>query len=143
MATKRETALLALLGRLETIVGPEVKRNAVEGIDVPEGGSIILRDGDPGAPEVYLSPVRYGWTHRAEVVVQVQAITDSARDARYDALLEEIAAAIDAEPSLAGAVEQSSVEAPETLTEAVDNGAAIKAGVLPVILEYLSNSPLG
>lgn len=143
MATKRETALAALLAALGTLTGSEVKRNAPEADDVPEGGSVILRDGDPGAPEVYLSPPAYGWTHRAEVVVQVQAHTSAARDLRLDALLEEIAAAIDADPTLGGAVEQASVEAPEILTEAVENGAAIKAALLPVTLEYLSNSPLG
>lgn len=143
MATKREAALNALLAALEGIAGPDVERNAAEGVDVPDGGLIVLRDGEPGSPEVYLSPPAYGWAHRAEVVVQVQARTATARDARLDALLEEIAAAIDADPTLGGAVEQASIEAPEILTEAVENGAAIKAALLPVTLEYLSNSPLG
>lgn len=53
----REQILVALLVRLET---------------VPAGGLIILRDGDPGDPEVILSPVTYLWEHQTEIEVILQ-----------------------------------------------------------------------
>ncbi len=34
---------------------------------VPSAGLLILRDGEPGDPEVTLSPLRYHYQHRAEI----------------------------------------------------------------------------
>ena len=65
-----ETRLIALLSLLESGLagtGAEVAR--VNGLParVPEAGIALLRDGDPGVPEVTLSPLTYHYAHRAEV----------------------------------------------------------------------------
>jgi hypothetical protein len=48
---------------------------------VPAAGLLILRDGEPGEPEVTLSPLRYHYQHRAEIEAVVQG---AARDAAFD-----------------------------------------------------------
>ncbi len=46
-------------------------------------GLLILRNGEPGDPEVTLSPLRYHYQHRAETEVVVQG---PGRDAAFDTL---------------------------------------------------------
>ena len=70
--TTRETILRALLARLKTIPDATVLRNEALPEKIPDGGLIILRDGDPGEPETLLSPLSYYWQHRALVEVVVQ-----------------------------------------------------------------------
>ncbi len=50
---------------------------------VPADGLLILRDGEPGEPEMTLSPLRYHYQHRAEIEAVVQGAD---RDAAFDAL---------------------------------------------------------
>jgi len=57
MPTPRETILQALLAALETVPGTTILREGVLPERVPLGGLVILRDGNPGTPEVMLSPL--------------------------------------------------------------------------------------
>lgn len=144
----RETALKGLKALLDAIVwsgdpGPTVKRNEPEAAAIPAGGLVILRDGDPGEPEVYLSPPAYAYSHRAEIVVQVQDKAASARDAGVDSILRDIGAALAADPTLSGAVDMAVPGAPETIDELVEGAATIKAALAPVVLEYVAETPLG
>jgi hypothetical protein len=50
-ASKAEQVLGALKGLLETLPGATVDRNSVLLEEIPNGGLIILREGDPGEPE--------------------------------------------------------------------------------------------
>ena len=50
-ASKAEQVLDALKSLLETVPDAVVERNSVLPEKVPDGGLIILRDGDPGEPE--------------------------------------------------------------------------------------------
>ena len=50
-ASKAEQVLDALKALLETVPGAVVERNSVLPEKIPDGGLIILRDGDPGEPE--------------------------------------------------------------------------------------------
>ena len=71
MPTTRETVLAALFGRLQPLAAT-VLRDEVLPERIPSAGLIILRDGQPGEPEVTLSPLRYHYQHRAELEVIVQ-----------------------------------------------------------------------
>ena len=71
MPTTRETILAALHARLQTLAA-SVLRDEVLPERIPPAGLIILRDGQPGEPEVTLSPLRYHFQHRAELEVIVQ-----------------------------------------------------------------------
>ena len=138
----REAALKALHDVLQGLSGPTVRRNDPLPAKVPSGGLVILRDGDPGEPDVVLSPLTYHWRHAAEVEVLVQEAAPAARDAALDAILQGIAVAIAADPSLGGKVDYAAPGAPEIVDEAVEGATTIKAALVHVVLEYASANPL-
>ena len=77
MPTTRETILAALLARLQSLAAT-VLRDEVLPERIPLAGLIILRDGQPGEPEVTMSPLRYHFQHRAELEVIIQGANDRA-----------------------------------------------------------------
>jgi hypothetical protein len=139
MPTTRETALSALHALLGTLPATAL-RGEVLPERVPAAGLLILRDGDPGEPEVTLSPLRYHYRHRAEIEAVVQG---TARDAAFDALCAGIGAALAADRTLGGLCDWVEAEAPRPVDLAVEGAAGLKAAVIPVILHYSTADPLG
>jgi len=78
MPTPRETILAALLARLSALPAT-VLRGEVLPERVPAEGLLILRDGEPGEPEVTLSPLAYHYRQRAEIEAVVQGEARSAQ----------------------------------------------------------------
>ena len=90
-------ALKALVGTLPDTV---VERNSVLPEKIPDGGLIILQDGDPGDPEQALSGfANTYYQHAVEIEVYVEEGDAAMRDAGFDALLQQIGAALEADPS--------------------------------------------
>jgi hypothetical protein len=142
MFSTREQALTGLFLCLQSITGPTVKRNEPLPTKVPEAGLIILRDGDPGEPEVILSPTRYVYQHRAEVEVLVQEADQTERDAALDTLLVAVGTALAGDSSLGGKVDIAHPGSPELLQETIEGAPTIKAALIPVFLEYTTLNPL-
>ena len=142
MPTPRETILQALLAVLQAIPGAIVLRGEVLPERVPAGGLLILRDGEPGEPEVTLSPLRYHWQHRAELEVIVQDKTSPDRDADFDTLTANIGAAIAADRTLGGLCDWVEAEAPRPVDLPVEGAPGVKAAVIPVVLHYTTADPL-
>ena len=101
---------------------------------------MILRDGEPGEPEVTLSPLTYHYRHRAEIEAVVQGAD---RDATFDALCASIGAVIAADRTLGGLCDWVEAEAPQPVDLPVEGAASLKAAVIPVILHYSTTDPLG
>src|SRR5688500_19515742 len=102
-ASKAEQVLDALKALLETEPDVVVERNSVLPEKIPAGGLIILRDGDPGEPEQALGG--FGSTyyqHTVAIEVYVEEGDAATRDATFDALLQQIGAALETEPTLGG-----------------------------------------
>jgi hypothetical protein len=142
MATKRETILQALFALLSGLSGPTVLRNANLPERVPAGGIVILRDGDPGEPEVLLSPPEYVYEHRADSDVIVDAATPSASDAIFDSIMLAIGAAIAADRTLGGLCDYAETTAPVPVDLIVEGAPGFKAATLPIILHYGTADPL-
>mgnify|MGYP001239400728 FL=1 len=143
MTSKREQALAGLFLCLkDNVTGLSVLRNEPLPTKVPAEGLLILRDGDPGEPEVTLSPTRYHYQHRAEIEALVQHGDQAQRDAALDALLGTLAQALDVQTNLGGLVDYLHIETPDFLSETVEGAPTIKAAVVPVILEYSTSNPL-
>ena len=142
MSSIREQILAALLARLETVPGATVKREAPLPETVPAGGLIILRDGDPGDPEVVLSPVTYLWEHLTEIEVILQRGQDDDR-AALDTLLMAVGNALAADRSLGGLAEWLDWGAPKTSGLAIDGAAALCGSMVPITIHYASDDPLG
>ena len=143
MPTTRETILQALLAALQTVPGATVLRGAILPERIPAGGLLILRDGDPGTPEVTLSPLAYYYEHRAEIEVIVQGKTPADRDAAYDVLLQSLGTAITTDRTLGGLCDWMEAEAPQPVDLPVEGAEALKAAVVPIILTYTTADPLG
>lgn len=141
MCSTRETALMALHTALLEIEGPQVERNLVIPDDIPSGGLLILRDGDPGEPEVTLSPVHYDYEHEAQLEVLVQGATAAVRDAALDALLVQIPGVL-SDTTLGGAVDYVEIREPELDDEEVTGAEDIKGAVVPIVLYYGTSNPL-
>ena len=142
MPTIREQILCALLARLETVPDATVKREASLPEMVPAGGLIILRDGDPGDPEVLLSPPAYLWQHQAEIEVIVSGGPSEANSA-LDGLLMAVGLALAGDRSLGGLADWLDWGGPKTHDLAIDGAAGLKGAVVPVTIHYASDNPLG
>lgn len=138
--TPRETILAALHARLSALPATALRGEALPE-RVPAAGLMILRDGEPGDPEVTLSPLRYHYQHRAELEVVVQA--SDGRDTLFDDLCASIGAVIGADRTLAGLCDWIEAEAPRPVDLPVEGAASLKAAVIPMILHYSTADPLG
>src|SRR5512132_2336018 len=98
----REQILSSLFSRLRMIPGAAVRRNEALPQSVPAGGLVILRDGDPGEPDVTFNPRTEFYNHRAEIEVFVTQLSGEGGEAALDALLAEIGATLATDRSLGG-----------------------------------------
>ena len=138
MSSIRETILAALYARLLALPATAL-RGEVLPERVPVAGLLILRDGEPGEPEVTLSPLTYHYQHRAEIEAVVQSAD---RDAAFDALCASIGTAIAADRKLGGLCDWVEAEAPQLVDLPVEGAASLKAAVIPVVLHYCTTDPL-
>jgi hypothetical protein len=142
-ASKAEQVLEALKALLETLPDAVVGRNSVLPEKIPDGGLVILRDGDPGEPEQALGG--FGSTyyqHAVEVEVYVEEGDAAARDDAFDALLQQIGVALETDPTLGGLAFGLTYGRPEPSIEPIAGAPAIKAATLIVTVDYESDAPL-
>jgi hypothetical protein len=142
-ASKTEQVLEAIKVRLQTIPDAVVERNSVLPEKVPVGGLIILRDGDPGEPEQSLGG--FGgvyYQHAVEIEVYVEKGNAALRDTTFDDLLQQIGAALEADPTLGGLAFGLTYSRPEPSIEAVAGAPAIKSATLSVTVDYETDAPL-
>jgi hypothetical protein len=138
LPTPRETILTTLHARLSALPATALRGDVLPE-RVPADGLLILRDGEPGDPEVTLSPLRYHYQHRAEIEAVVQGVD---RDVAFDTLCAGIGAAIVADRTLGGLCDWVEAEAPRPVDLPVEGAAGLKAGVIPVVLHYSLSDPL-
>jgi hypothetical protein len=139
MPTTRETILAALLAQLQPLAALTL-RDEVLPERIPAAGLIILRDGQPGEPEVTLSPLCYHYQHRTELEVVVQA--PNGRASAFDALIAAIGAALEVDRTLSGLCDWIEPEAPASVDLPIEGAAALKAAVITVVLHYTTTGPL-
>jgi hypothetical protein len=142
-ASKAEQVLEALKALLETLPDAVVERNSVLPEKIPDGGLIILRDGDPGEPEQALGGFGAAYyQHTVEIEVYVEEGDAAARDAAFDALLQQIGAALEADPPLGGLAFGMTYGRPESAIEAIAGAPAVKSATLSVTVDYETVAPL-
>ena len=142
--TTAESALSALFSALGATLplGTKLLRNAILPERVPAGGVAILRDGDPGEPEVLLSPPRYIYEHRAEIDIAVEAASAAERDAAFDALKRAIGAALAADRTLGGRCDYVLGKAPVAAGLPIEGAEGLKAATIGIVLTYATTDPL-
>lgn len=72
----------------------------------------------------------------------MQKVSTANTDAVLDALLEKIGQLILVDPTLSGKIDFMHAEPPEFTEQPIDGGVTIKAAVVPIVLEYVSDSNL-
>lgn len=136
-----------ILGRLRDLLTAgctaRVERNSVLPEKIPANGLIVIYDGDPGEPEQVLGGFSNAYyQHQIEVVVYVEKGNPDDRDQKFDDVLMQIGAVLEAHPTLDGLVAGLSYARPDVAIEPVLGGPAIKTGTLIVIAEYDASAPL-
>src|ERR671919_1808378 len=142
-ASKAEQVLDALKALLETVPDAVVDRNSVLPEKIPAGGLVILRDGDSGEPEQALGG--FGSTyyqHAVDIEVYLEEGDAAARDAAFDALLQEIGVALEADPTLGGLVFGLTYGRPEPSIEAGAGAPAVKNATLTLTVDHETRAPL-
>ena len=138
MPTPREIILTALHARLQTLDATALRGDVLPE-RIPSAGLLILRDGEPGEPEVTLSPLTYHYEHRAEIEAVVQG---TARDIAFDTLCASIGTALATDRTLGGLCDWVEAEAPRPVDLPVEGAASLKAAVVTVVLHYSLADPL-
>lgn len=142
MSSRREAILGALFQTLDNALDANVRRNEVLPEKLPAAGLVILRDGDPGEPDVTLNPRTEFYSHRAEIEAFVTLPSEGGGEAALDGLLAAIGSALANDRSLGGLAENLTWSAPETSVLAIEGAAPILAARLTVTIEYLVSDPL-
>lgn len=144
MMTKDLAVLLALKALVQAALpGVDVKgfdKDAEKPARVGPHGCIIGDPGEPGEPEVDLSPLAYNYSHAVELTVTGPS---GKGGADLDPLLLAIGDAIDADPTLNGLCSFLSCETADLNDQATDTGAAINWATLTIVAEYRTENPLG
>jgi hypothetical protein len=139
--SKRESVLLALVALITgNAAGATVLRNQALPKRVPAAGLVVIRDGDPGEPEVTLSPLTYIYDHLAVVEVIVQ--DDANQDVKFDAICVAIGARIEANRTLGGLCDWVEGLAPEPVEVVTEGGEPMKAAIVSIMLKYSTTSPI-
>jgi hypothetical protein len=102
MPSKREQVLATLHARREIGLPATVRPNEALPERMPAEGFVVLRDGDPGEPDVMLNPRTEFYQHRVESETYFTRAGDASGEAALDTLVESIGAALAPDPSLGG-----------------------------------------
>ena len=129
--------LSALFDRLQIVSVATVRRNEALPVSVPAAGLIILRDGDPGEPDVTLNPRTEFYSHRAEIEAFITQPAGGGGEDALDALLQQIGAVLALDRSLGGLAENLFCSAPVTDVMAIEGAAPILTARITVTIEYL------
>jgi hypothetical protein len=143
MPSKRE----AVLGAVKALVASalpdaEVKRNLAKPERIPPGGLVVIRDGDPGEPDVTLSPVSYLYTHRIPVEIATFESATLTREQVVDEMLAAIGAAIIAHRRLGGLVDWIEAEAPSSEDIETTGSQAGRFADFVIVATYATADPL-
>lgn len=127
----------------EAVPDATVLRNGTVPEEIPDGGLVIIRDGDPGAPDEVLGGFRdVFYQHSVDIELYAAHAVQETRDATFGYLLKGVGAALEANLTLGGLCAGFSYGAPAASTEPTDGGHDIKQGVLTLLVDYTAAAPL-
>jgi len=132
---------------LKALVQAALPLAAVKGFDgdtskpalIGPNGTVIGHPGEPGDPEVDLSPPTYNYRHRFYLEV---AADNGDPGAPLDAMLVAIGAAIRADRTLGGLCMYLEAVAPDRNDRTTDQVATTNWAVLPIDAHYSTEDPL-
>ncbi|ARP98195.1 hypothetical protein [Pseudorhodoplanes sinuspersici] len=143
MTSKREQVLDAVKALVAAALpGADVKRNLAKAERIPPDGLVIVRDGDPGEPEVLLSPLLYVYTHRIPVEVAAYETSSQPRAQVLDEMLGAIGTAVAGDRTLGGLCDFIEAEAPATDDVETAGARAGRWADAAIVAVYGTTDPL-
>ncbi len=142
MTTKRESLIIALFQKIETLASDEIKvyRNLDKPLKIPAGGIIILRDNEVAKEvDVLLNPLTYIYELSVQLEVMAQHHHSNMRAQLVDILLLQIERVIIQDRTLNGLVEYLEAKPPEFQEEPVDGAGTIRSAIVPVMVRFNSS----
>jgi hypothetical protein len=130
-------ALVSAAFPLATIAGFDQDDAKPTRIDA--NGCIIGHPGEPGDPEVDLSPLTYNYSH----LIPLEVVgPDGAGGAELDAMLATLADAVAADPTLGGLCDYFSITAPDFNDRSTEALASTNWATVPLMAEYSTDNAL-
>jgi hypothetical protein len=115
VSSKREQVLDAVKALLSSALpNADVRRNLAKPERIPPGGLVVVRDGDPGDPEVMLSPLVYVYTHRIPFELAAYETSSQSPEQVLDEMLGAIGVAVSGDRTLGGLCDFIEAQAPST-----------------------------
>lgn len=143
MSSKREQVIDAVKALVAGALPlAEVKRNLDKPERIPVGGLVIIRDGDPGEPEVLLSPIVYTYSHRIILELAAYATDPLNREQALDAMLVAIGNAVTANRTLGGLCEFLEAEAPASDDIETAGARSARWAATAIVATYSTSNPL-
>src|SRR6185295_11015263 len=113
MASLREQVAVAALALVAgALPNARVTRNAAKPQRPDPGGNVIVRDGDPGDPDVVMSPLTYTYRHEFELDVMAYESATQSRETILDDMFQAIGLAVENDRTLGGLADWMEAEAP-------------------------------
>lgn len=143
MASVREQVLQAVFDMVGA-ARPNAKllRNAKKPTSIDPGGTIIVHDGEPGEPDVTLSPLTYTYSHQVHIDVAAYESATKAREQVLDEILADLGAAVEADRSLGGLCQWVEFAAPAA-DDYGDGTEPFRFVQLALTCIYDTSNPLG
>ncbi|MGI4879908.1 MAG: hypothetical protein ACRYG4_20730 [Janthinobacterium lividum] len=141
---------LDVLAAVKVLVQAALPGADVKGLDgsaarptrIPPNGLAIIRSGDPGPPEVDLSPLNYNYEHAIPVEISGYQSSSRTNDEAVDDMASAIGRAVEADRTLGGLCDWLDVEAP-SVDDIATEGATVAAGTtLTITASYSTPNPL-
>jgi hypothetical protein len=143
MTSKRESVIAAIAAKIAAAVpAASVKRHAPKPERIPTGGLVVIRDGDPGEPEVILSPLVYIYTHRIIVEIAAVEALPLTREQVCDQLTAAIGVAVAADRTLGGLCDWVEPEAATSADIEAQGTQAVRFAEFVIIAVYGTGNPL-
>ncbi|MFN3943896.1 MAG: hypothetical protein ACK4K7_03055 [Allosphingosinicella sp.] len=141
--TKQMQVVLALKALVETALPTAHVRGFDRDTSKPRkndaGGTVIGHPGEPGEPEVDLSPLTFHYSHR----MYLELIDPKGEGGpALDAMIKRLGEAIAGDRTLGGLVDWLQGESPDRNDRTVEGLATGNWAVVPVVANYSTEDPL-
>ncbi len=139
--------ILKAIKLLAAVSSPQAEVVGLDGEEAPParvgaGGRIVVRTGEPGEPEIDLSPLAYNWSHRIPIeFVALETVTLTSEEA-LDAMLVRFGAAIAANRHLGGLCAWLGITAPGSDDIYTEGAGPPRGAELVLTANYVTNSEL-
>ena len=102
---------------------------------VPAGGRVAIGNGDPGEPDITLSPITYHYDRSIDIEI-------TAAPATVRAIVDALSVALAADRTLGGVVEWADAIAPLIVSESADGAPVITTASATIVASYSTTRPL-